>query len=300
MYYSCISRVCSFGEIHGKVSQCNPKWEEVLKLDRMRLLDVKYHKSLNEGIAKIIINRPYRKNAFRPRTIQEIFACFTDARDDCSIGVTIFTGEGIEAFCSGGDQEFRNTGGYVGEDGVPRLNVLDLQVLLRRMPKPILAMVTGYAVGGGQILHMICDITIAAKNSIFGQTGPKVGSFDAGYGVSLLARLVGQKKAREIWYLTRMYSAIDAINMSLVNSIVVEQNIEIETLKWCKEIMQNSPMAIRILKSALNACEDGHMGLQQLGGDATLLFYHTEEGNEGKKSYLEKRSPDFSKFKRLP
>ncbi|WIA08998.1 hypothetical protein OEZ85_008412 [Tetradesmus obliquus] len=264
-----------------------------------RLEEVKYEKS-DEGIAKITINRPDKRNAFTPRTVMEMSWCFTDARDDPRIGVIILTGEGPLAFCSGGDQSKRGKGGYVGEDNIPRLNVLDLQMQIRRLPKPVIAMVAGYAVGGGHILHMVCDLTIAADNAVFGQTGPKVGSFDAGYGSTHMARLVGQKKAREMWFLARLYDAQQALDMGLVNKVVPLQQLEQETLVWCREIMRNSPTALRLLKSALNAAEDGQAGIQQLGGDATLLFYMSEEGNEGRTSYLEKRPPDFSKFPRLP
>jgi len=216
------------------------------------------------------------------------------------VGVIILTGEGTDAFCSGGDQSVRGKGGYVGADQVPRLNVLDLQIQMRRTPKPIVAMVSGYAVGGGHILHMLCDITIAAENAVFGQTGPKVGSFDAGYGVSMMARLVGQKKAREMWFLARLYDAQQALTMGLVNTVVPLAELEKETVKWCREMLRNSPTALRVLKSSLNACEDGHAGVAQLGGDATLLFYQTEEGSEGRQAYVDKRKPDFSKFTRFP
>eukprot|EP00879_Flechtneria_rotunda_P012857 GHRR01013425.1.p1 GENE.GHRR01013425.1~~GHRR01013425.1.p1 ORF type:complete len:230 (+),score=55.75 GHRR01013425.1:702-1391(+) len=226
--------------------------------------------------------------------------CFTDARDDPRVGVVILTGEGDMAFCSGGDQSVRGTGGYVGEDNVPRLNVLDLQMQIRRLPKPVIAMVAGYAVGGGHILHMVCDLTVAADNAVFGQTGPKVGSFDAGYGSTHMARLIGQKKAREMWFLARLYDAQEAVQMGLVNKVVPLQQLEEETLVWCRHILRNSPTALRILKSALNAAEDGQAGIQQLGGDATMLFYQSAEGNEGRTAYVEKRPPDFSKFPRLP
>ncbi|KAG1660052.1 hypothetical protein FOA52_010037 [Chlamydomonas sp. UWO 241] len=265
---------------------------------RDTLVDVKYAKA--EGIAKITINRPEKRNAFRPETINELALCFADARDDPDVGVIILTGEGDLAFCSGGDQSVRGHGGYVGADRVPRLNVLDLQVQIRRCPKPVVAMVAGYAVGGGHILHMVCDLTIAADNAVFGQTGPKVGSFDAGYGSTQMARIVGQKKAREMWFLARLYSAQQALDMGLVNNVVPLAQLEPETLSWCREMLSNSPTALRVLKAALNAAEDGHAGIQELGGNATLLFYKTEEGNEGRAAYLEKRPPDFSKFRRLP
>ncbi|GFH11237.1 naphthoate synthase, partial [Haematococcus lacustris] len=226
--------------------------------------------------------------------------CFADARDDPATGVIILTGAGTQAFCSGGDQSVRGRGGYVGEDAVPRLNVLDLQIQIRRLPKPVVAMVAGYAVGGGHILHMVCDLTIAADNAVFGQTGPKVGSFDAGYGSTHMARLVGQKKAREMWFLARLYNAKQALDMGLVNTVVPLAELETETLVWCREMLRNSPTALRVLKSALNAAEDGQAGIQELGGNATMLFYQTEEGNEGRQAYMDKRPPDFSKFTRLP
>ncbi len=260
--------------------------------------DIKYEKA--EGIAKITINRPEVRNAFRPLTVKEMSQAFADARDDSEIGVVILTGEGDKAFCSGGDQRIRGDAGYVDDTGIPRLNVLDLQRQIRTLPKPVIAMVAGYAIGGGHVLHVICDLTIAADNAIFGQTGPKVGSFDGGYGASYLARIVGQKKAREIWYLCRQYNAQEALEMGLVNKVVPLERLEEETVQWCREILANSPMAIRILKSAFNADCDGQAGLQELAGNATLLFYMTEEAKEGKKAFLEKRKPDFSKFPRFP
>ena len=263
------------------------------------LQEVRYEKS-SEGMAKITICRPHRRNAFTPLTNMEISRCLTDARDDPDVGAIILTGEGTLAFCSGGDQKVRGKGGYVGEDGVPRLNVLDLQVQIRRLPKPVVAMVAGYAVGGGHILHMVCDITIAADNAVFGQTGPKVGSFDAGYGSSEMARLVGPKRAKEMWFLARLYSAEDAMAMGLVNRVVPLDKLEEETLVFCREMMQNSPTALRLTKAAINATDDGAAGMQQLGGDATMLFYQSEEGDEGRRAYVEKRKPDFSRFKRLP
>lgn len=253
-----------------------------------------------EGIAKITINRPEVRNAFRPKTVQEMIDAFSYARDDRSIGVIILTGAGTEAFCSGGDQKVRGHGGYVGEDEIPRLNVLDLQRLIRVIPKPVIAMVAGYAIGGGHVLHVVCDLTIAAENARFGQTGPKVGSFDAGYGSGYLARIVGHKKAREIWFLCRQYDAKQALEMGLVNTVVPLEQLEKETIQWCKEILQNSPTAIRFLKAALNADTDGLAGLQQLAGDATLLYYTTEEAKEGRDAFKEKRPPDFSKFPRFP
>jgi naphthoate synthase len=261
--------------------------------------DIIYEKSA-EGIAKITINRPRVRNAFRPQTVTEMSRAFSDARDDSEIGVVILTGAGKEAFCSGGDQKVRGDGGYVGSDGVPRLNVLDLQRQIRTLPKPVIAMVAGYAIGGGHILHLICDLTIAADNARFGQTGPKVGSFDGGYGSSYMARIVGQKKAREIWFLCRQYDAQQALEMGLVNTVVPYAELEAETIKWCREILQNSPMALRCLKAALNADCDGQAGLQELAGNATLLFYLTEEGKEGRDAFVEKRKPNFKKFKRLP
>ncbi len=258
------------------------------------------HDAEGEGIAKITINRPKVRNAFRPQTVMEMLSAFQDAKDDASIGVILFTGAGDEAFCSGGDQRVRGDGGYVGDDGVPRLNVLELQRLIRQMPKPVIALVAGYAIGGGHVLHVVCDLTIAAENAIFGQTGPKVGSFDAGYGVSLLSRMVGDKKAREIWYLCRQYNAQQALDMGLINTIVPLDKLEDEGVQWAREILEKSPMAIRFLKMAVNADADGAMGMQQFAGDATLLYYLSEEAKEGKNAYLEKRKPNFKKFKRFP
>jgi naphthoate synthase len=252
-----------------------------------------------EGIAKVTINRPKVHNAFRPQTVMEMIDAFQRARDDASIGVVLFTGAGGKAFCSGGDQRVRGDGGYVGEDGVPRLNVLELQRLIRQMPKPVIALVAGYAIGGGHVLHVVCDLTIAADNAIFGQTGPKVGSFDGGYGVSLLARMVGDKKAREIWYLCRQYTAQDALQMGLVNAVVPLDKLEETGLEWAREILEKSPMAIRFLKIALNADADGAMGMQQFAGDATLLYYLSEEAKEGRNAFLEKRKPNFKKFPRF-
>ncbi|XP_017421733.1 1,4-dihydroxy-2-naphthoyl-CoA synthase, peroxisomal isoform X3 [Vigna angularis] len=252
----------SFGRVHGQV----PSHDVVWRTASDDFTDIVYEKAVGEGIAKISINRPERRNAFRPKTVKELMSAFTDARDDSSIGVVILTGK----------------------------------VQIRRLPKPVIAMVAGYAVGGGHILHMVCDLTIAADNAIFGQTGPKVGSFDAGYGSSIMSRLVGPKKAREMWFLTRLYDAVEAEKMGLVNTVVPLENLEIETIKWCREILSNSPTAIRVLKSALNAVDDGHSGLQELGGNATLIYYSTEEAKEGKTAYLQRRRPDFSKFKRRP
>ena len=253
-----------------------------------------------EGIARIAINRPEVRNAFRPETVQELQAAFTDARDDPAIGVVILTGQGKEAFCSGGDQRVRGDAGYVGGDGVPRLNVLDLQRQIRSLPKPVVAMVAGYAIGGGHVLHMVCDITIAADNARFGQTGPRVGSFDGGYGASYMARIVGQKKAREIWFLCRQYDAQQALEMGLVNCVVPYERLEEETVQWCREMLANSPIALRCLKASLNADCDGQAGLQELAGNATMLFYMSAEGQEGRNAYIEKRKPDFRRFARLP
>jgi len=262
-------------------------------------VDIIYMKA-DEGIAKIVINRPEVRNAFRPETVREMQSAFADARDDADIGVVILTGQGREAFCSGGDQRVRGDGGYLGGDGVPRLNVLDLQRQIRTLPKPVVAMVAGYAIGGGHVLHMICDITIAADNARFGQTGPRVGSFDGGYGASYMARIVGQKKAREIWFLCRQYDAGQALDMGLVNRVVPYEQLEAETVQWCREMLANSPIALRCLKAALNADCDGQAGLQELAGNATLLYYLSAEGQEGRNAFLEKRKPDFRKFKRLP
>ncbi len=260
--------------------------------------DIKYEKA--EGIAKITINRPEVRNAFRPLTVKEMSMALEDARNDEEIGVIILTGEGDKAFCSGGDQKIRGDAGYVDEQGVHRLNVLDFQRQIRTCPKPVIAMVAGYAIGGGHVLHVVCDLTIAADNAVFGQTGPKVGSFDGGYGASYLARIVGQKKAREIWYLCRQYNAQEALEMGLVNTVVPLEKLEEETVKWAKEILQHSPLAIRLLKSAFNADVDGQTGLQELAGNATLLYYMTEEAQEGRDAFVQKRKPDFSKFPRRP
>ncbi|MBD3404138.1 1,4-dihydroxy-2-naphthoyl-CoA synthase [candidate division GN15 bacterium] len=258
--------------------------------------DIKYHKA--EGIAKITINRPEVRNAFRPQTVFEMAQALADAREDQQIGVVILTGEGEKAFCSGGDQKVRGESGYRDDTGVNRLNVLDFQRQMRTCPKPIIAMVAGYAIGGGHVLHLMADLTIAADNAIFGQTGPKVGSFDGGYGASFMARIVGQKKAREIWFLCRQYNARQALDMGLVNTVVPYERLEEETVQWCREILANSPIAIRCLKAALNADCDGQAGLQELAGNATMLFYMTEEGQEGRNAFVEKRKPDFSKFPR--
>lgn len=265
--------------------------------------DILYEKM--DGIAKITINRPEVRNAFRPETVIEMYDAFIEAREDQSIGVILLTGKGPAedgkyAFCSGGDQRIRGDQGYIGNDGVPRLNVLDLQKLIRSIPKPVIALVAGYAIGGGHVLHVVCDLTISADNAIFGQTGPKVGSFDGGFGASYLARNVGQKRAREIWYLCRQYNAQEAYEMGLVNKVVPVEELENEGVQWAKEILEKSPLSIRLLKSAFNAELDGQQGIQELAGNATLLYYMTEEAQEGKKAYLEKRKPDFNKFPKLP
>lgn len=253
-----------------------------------------------DGIAKVTINRPEVRNAFRPDTLFQLEDAFNIIRDDPTIGVAILTGMGDKAFCSGGDQRVRGHAGYVGTDGVPRLNVLDLQKQIRYLPKPVVAMVAGYAIGGGHVLHLVCDLTIAADNARFGQTGPKVGSFDAGYGATLLARIVGHKKAREIWYLCRQYDAQEALDMGLVNTVVPLEQLEEETVQWCREMLEKSPIALRFLKAAFNADTDGLAGIQQLAGDATMLYYMIDEAKEGKNAYLEKRKPNFDKFPRLP
>lgn len=253
-----------------------------------------------EGIGKITINRPEKRNAFTPLTVTEMLEAMTHCRYDDSIGVVILTGEGTEAFCSGGDQSVRGHGGYVGGDGVPRLNVLDLQKLIRSIPKPVVAMVAGWAIGGGHVLHVVCDLSIAAENAKFGQTGPKVGSFDGGFGASYLARVVGQKKAREIWFLCDVYDANDALQMGLVNKVVPLDKLEETTVGWCKKILEKSPIALRMLKSSFNAELDGQAGIQELAGNATLLYYLSEEAKEGKNAFLEKRKPDFSKFPKFP
>ena len=261
--------------------------------------DIKYEKY--DGIAKITINRPEVRNAFRPLTVTEMRKALDEARDDPEIGVIIFTGEGKDAFCSGGDQRVRGDAGYKDEDkGVHRLNVLDLQREIRRCPKPVVAMVAGYAIGGGHVLHVVCDLTIAADNARFGQTGPKVGSFDGGYGSSYLARMVGQKKAREIWFLCRQYDAQEALEMGMVNCVVPYEQLEAETVKWCREMLVHSPLALRCLKSAMNADCDGQAGLQELAGNATLLYYMTEEGQEGRNAYQQKRKPNFDQFPKRP
>jgi naphthoate synthase len=260
--------------------------------------DIRYEKA--DGIAKITIDRPEVRNAFRPLTVQEMSQALADAREDGAIGVVILTGAGDKAFCSGGDQKIRGDAGYRDQTGVHRLNVLDFQRAIRTCPKPVVAMVAGYAIGGGHVLHMMCDLTIAADNAVFGQTGPKVGSFDGGYGAAYMARIVGQKKAREIWFLCRQYSAAEALDMGLVNTVVPLADLEKETVTWCKEMLAHSPMALRCLKAALNADCDGQAGLQELAGNATMLFYMSEEGQEGRNAFNEKRPPDFSRFPRQP
>jgi naphthoate synthase len=253
-----------------------------------------------DGIAKITICRPEVRNAFRPTTLFELQDAFEAARNDPGIGVIVLTGQGHEAFCSGGDQRIRGDDGYVGPDGIGRLNVLDLQILIRRIPKPVVAMVAGYAIGGGHVLHVCCDLTIAADNARFGQTGPRVGSFDGGYGSGLLARSVGQKKTREIWFLCRQYDAQQALDMGLVNTVVPLAQLEEETVDWCRTMLEHSPLALRMIKASCNAADDGLAGIQQLAGDATLLYYMSEEAREGKQAYLEKRRPDFDQFPKRP
>jgi naphthoate synthase len=260
--------------------------------------DIRYQKL--GGVAKVTINRPEVRNAFRPQTLFEMSAAFEDAREDPEVGVIILTGEGEKAFCSGGDQRIRGQEGYLGKDGVPRLNVLDLQRQIRSLPKPVVAMVAGYAIGGGHVLHVVCDISIAADNARFGQTGPRVGSFDGGFGASTLASLVGLKKAKEIWFLCRQYDAEAALRMGLVNAVVPLAELESETLKWCQEMLKLSPLALRLLKSSFNAALDGQAGIQELAGNATLLYYMSAEAQEGRDAYVQKRPPDFSKFPRRP
>ncbi len=275
-----------------------PKWERLGEYS-----DIVYERA--EGMAKITINRPEVRNAFRPETLAQLQEAFNIARDDDSVGVIIFTGAGNEAFCSGGDVMVRGDDGYIGSDslgkkGIGRLNVLDLQVQIRRTPKPVIAMVAGWAIGGGHVLHVVCDITVAADNAKFGQTGPMVGSFDGGYGAGLLAAHIGQKKAREIWFMCRQYDANEALEMGLVNTVVPVAELEAETVSWAREMLRHSPLALRLLKAGLNAADDGLAGVQQLAGDATLLFYLTEEGQEGRNAFQEKRPPNFGRFPKRP
>ena len=265
--------------------------------------DIEYH--VADGIAKITINRPEKRNAFRPQTVTELIEAFDKARDDNEVGVIILTGKGDFAFCSGGDQSIRGDDGYIGDDevaqkGIGRLNVLDLQVQIRRLPKPVIAMIAGYAIGGGHVLHVVCDLSIAAENAKFGQTGPRVGSFDGGFGSSLLSRQIGLKRAKEIWFLTRQYDAKTALEWGLVNAVVPLEELEKETVKWAKEMLQLSPLSLRLLKASFNASDDGLAGVQQLAGDATLLYYMSEEAQEGRNAYKEKRKPDFKKFPKRP
>jgi naphthoate synthase len=260
--------------------------------------DIRYETA--EGIAKITIARPEVRNAFRPLTTRELISAFDTARDNPTIGVVVLTGEGPLAFSSGGDQGVRSDDGYVDEQGIGRLNVLDLQIQIRRLPKPVIAMVAGYAIGGGNVLHLCCDLTIAADNARFGQTGPRVGSFDAGYGIGLLARQIGEKRAKEVWFLSRQYDAETALSWGLVNAVVPLEELEVETVRWAKEMLAHSPLAIRLLKSGANAGIDGLAGVQQLAGDATLLYYMTQEAQEGRDAYVEKRAPDFSRFPKRP
>lgn len=275
-----------------------PDWKEVRQYE-----DITYHKA--DGVARIAFNRPEVRNAFRPETLLEMQEAFRDAGEDTGIGVVLLTGngpaqDGKYAFCSGGDQRIRGDAGYIGSDGLPRLNVLELQRYIRSMPKPVIALVAGYAIGGGQVLHVICDLTIAADNAIFGQTGPKVGSFDGGFGTSYLASIVGQKKAREIWYLCRQYSAKQALEMGLVNAVVALADLEAEGWQWAQEILDKSPLAIRLLKSSFNAAVDGQAGLQELAGNATMLFYMSEQARDAKNAFLRKEKPDFRKYPWLP
>ncbi len=265
--------------------------------------DIEYH--VAEGIAKITINRPEKRNAFRPQTVTELIKAFDMARDDNEVGVVILTGKGDLAFCSGGDQSIRGDDGYIGDDevaqkGIGRLNVLDLQVQIRRLPKPVIAMIAGFAIGGGHVLHVVCDLSIAAENAKFGQTGPRVGSFDGGYGSSLLSRQIGLKRAKEVWFMARQYDAKTALEWGLVNSVVPLADLEKETVKWAKEMLQHSPLSLRLLKASFNASDDGLAGIQQLAGDATLLYYMSEEAQEGRNAYKEKRKPDFGKFPKRP
>ena len=275
-----------------------PKWVE-----EGSFADIRYE--VAEGMAKLTICRPERRNAFRPQTLFELTDAFTRARDNPEVGVIVLCGEGPDAFCSGGDQTIRGDDGYIGDDqvgqqGIGRLNVLDLQILMRRIPKPIIAMIAGYAIGGGHILHLVCDLSIAADNARFGQTGPKVGSFDGGYGSSLLARTIGLKRAKEVWFLCRQYDAAQALDWGLVNTVVPLDDLEMETVAWCRQILTLSPIALRMIKAGMNAADDGLAGVQQLAGDATMLFYMSEEGQEGRNAFVEHRAPDFSRFPKRP
>jgi naphthoate synthase len=279
-------------------SQPAPRWQR-----SGEFRDIIYE--VAEGIARITINRPEVRNAFRPQTLIELAHAFEQARDDITVGVIVLTGAGPDAFCSGGDQRIRGDDGYIGDDdvaqhGVGRLNVLDLQIQIRRLPKPVIAQIAGYAIGGGHILHLVCDLSLAADNARFGQTGPRVGSFDGGYGSSLLARTIGVKRAKEVWFLCRQYDAAQALEWGLVNTVVALDDLEQETVAWCRQILTLSPIALRMLKAGFNAAEDGLAGVQQLAGDATMLFYMSEEGQEGRNAYLERRKPDFSKFPKRP
>jgi naphthoate synthase len=294
----CFNRLSRDRTISTSCYTMNVIWETAKTYE-----DILYDKT--DGIAKITINRPHKRNAFRPQTVFELYDAFCDAREDTAIGVVLLTGagphtDGKYAFCSGGDQSVRGHAGYVDDIGIPRLNVLDLQRLIRSMPKVVIALVAGYAIGGGHVLHLICDLSIAADNAIFGQTGPKVGSFDGGFGAGYLARCVGQKKAREIWFLCRQYGAQEALDMGLVNTVVPVDRLEAEGVNWAQEVLQHSPIAIRCLKSAFNADCDGQAGVQELAGNATLLYYMTEEGAEGKQAFLDKRKPDFRQYPWLP
>lgn len=271
------------------------QWNKIEGFDFKEILFEEYH-----HIAKITINRPRYRNAFTPLTVQEMGMAFTYCRDNLDIRVVLLTGAGDKAFCSGGDMNVKGKGGYIGGDGVPRLNVLDVQMQIRRLPKPVIAMVNGYAIGGGHVLHVMCDLTIASENAIFGQTGPKVGSFDAGFGASYLARIVGQKKAREIWYLCRQYSAHEAEQMGLVNKVVPQDRLEDECVEWAEVMMERSPLALRMMKAGFNAELDGQAGIQELAGDATMLYYTLDEAQEGGRAFLEKRKPDFDKYPKFP
>ncbi|TAE16096.1 MAG: 1,4-dihydroxy-2-naphthoyl-CoA synthase [Bacteroidetes bacterium] len=275
------------------------QWESLKQYEEIKF-ELHHPEGKHAGIGKITINRPEKRNAFTPLTVMEMQDAMNICRYDDRIGVVVLTGEGPDAFCSGGDQSVRGVGGYVGKDGIPRLNVLDLQKQIRSIPKPVVAMVAGWAMGGGHVLHVVCDLSIAAENAKFGQTGPKVGSFDGGFGASYLARVVGQKKAREIWFLCDVYNAEDALQMGLVNKVVPLDQLEATTVEWCCKMLDKSPISLRMLKSSFNAELDGQAGIQELAGNATLLYYLSEEAQEGKNAFLEKRQPDFSKFPKFP